>query len=101
MYCREQAFLVLDTSYVIEIIYLLKPLTSVLSLLPAGHWLAGKTTLLALLRGQAHYAYTSGVINVNGIPVRSLVDYREQVRVGLSVCLYLPFSLSLPLSQCI
>ncbi len=38
---------------------------------------AGKTTLLSLLRGQAHFATTSGHIYVNGNEVESLVPFRD------------------------
>ena len=40
---------------------------------PSG---AGKTTLLSLLRGQAHFARTSGLIYVNGKQVNSLAEKR-------------------------
>lgn len=40
---------------------------------------AGKSSLLALLRGQAHYATTTGSIYVNGVEVDSLVPFRDQM----------------------
>ena len=40
---------------------------------------AGKSSLLALLRGQAHYATTTGSIYVNGVQVDSLVPFRDQM----------------------
>ena len=40
---------------------------------------AGKTTLLSLLRGQAHFARTSGNMFVNGERVESLVPFRDRM----------------------
>ena len=40
---------------------------------------AGKTTLLSLLRGQAHFATTSGDIFVNGSAVESLIPYQSKM----------------------
>ena len=38
-----------------------------------------KTTLLSLLRGQAHYAYTSGDIFVNGAAHPSLAPFKTEM----------------------
>ena len=43
---------------------------------PSG---AGKTSLLNLLRGQAHYAKVQGNIYINGVSVESLNDYSNRM----------------------
>ena len=51
-------------------------LTLFLSLLQLG---AGKTTLLSLLRGQAYFAETEGLLLVNGIRAASLQPFRDSI----------------------
>jgi ABC-type multidrug transport system fused ATPase/permease subunit len=64
-----------DTVILADICLSIKPFHVTAIMGPSG---AGKTSLLSLLRGQAHYADISGSLTVNGHAVESLERFRKR-----------------------
>lgn len=64
-----------DTVILSDICLSIKPFHVTAIMGPSG---AGKTSLLSLLRGQAHYADISGSLTVNGHAVESLEPFRRR-----------------------